>query len=62
VALADRVIVLESGMITGSFELAMTRPRVREEPAFIETCAALLKLIVSPALGPEAARGLPAAV
>jgi sulfonate transport system ATP-binding protein len=48
VALADRVIVLDEGRITGSFELAMPRPRVREERAFIETCAALLKLIVGP--------------
>jgi sulfonate transport system ATP-binding protein len=54
VALADRVIVLEEGRITGSFELAMPRPRVREELAFIETCAALLKLIMGPAPHPEA--------
>ena len=48
VALADRVIVLEDGSITGSFELSMARPRVREERTFIETCAALLALIMRP--------------
>ena len=62
VALADRVIVLEAGTITGSFELAMPRPRIREESAFIETCAAVLELIVSPTMRSEAARGLSAAV
>jgi sulfonate transport system ATP-binding protein len=49
VALADRVIVLEAGRITGSFDLAMPRPRVREERVFIETCSALMKLIMGPA-------------
>jgi sulfonate transport system ATP-binding protein len=46
VALADRVIVLEAGTITGSFQLSMPRPRARDERTFIETCAALLKLIM----------------
>jgi sulfonate transport system ATP-binding protein len=42
VALADRVIVLEDGRIATQADLTMNRPRVREEPPFVMTSAALL--------------------
>jgi sulfonate transport system ATP-binding protein len=46
VALADQVIVLRDGAIAARVELAMDRPRVREDRKFVETSADLLDHIL----------------
>jgi sulfonate transport system ATP-binding protein len=70
VALADQVIVLRDGAIAARVDLAMDRPRIREDRRFVETSAGLLDHILrsppasapppSPVLGnpPREANGL----
>jgi sulfonate transport system ATP-binding protein len=48
VALADRVVVLRDGAVAARVELAMERPRVREDRRFVETSADLLDHILLP--------------